>query len=65
MGYIFFAALGLMLVFEGILPFLSPKKWREMVKAASKMDDSALRIIGLILMVIGASVLVVAHYGFS
>lgn len=49
-----FNALALMLVFEGILPFLSPDKMRKMMKTMSEMDDNRVRTSGLVSMVIGA-----------
>lgn len=46
-------ALGLMLVLEGILPFLQPGRWRKMVAYIAEIDDTALRIVGLISMLAG------------
>ena len=49
----FFAALALALVLEGILPFVSPRNWREMARMLSEQDDAALRRMGLIIMSVG------------
>lgn len=49
----FWAAAALMLVFEGILPFLAPARWREAVQALAGLDDRQLRAIGLGSMVVG------------
>lgn len=46
-------AVGLMLVFEGIMPFLAPKRWRNMAKTLGKVDESAMRLIGLFSMLLG------------
>lgn len=46
-------ALGLMLVIEGILPFLSPKTMRDVLLRMLEMDDKTLRISGLMSMLIG------------
>ena len=46
----FLAALALALVLEGILPFVSPRNWREMVRMLSEQDDAALRRMGLMVM---------------
>ena len=53
----FFAALALALVLEGILPFVSPRNWREMVRTLSEQDDAALRRMGLMVMSVGVVLL--------
>ena len=50
-------ALCLVLVFEGILPFLSPSSWRNMIRQAGLLSDSQLRIMGMISMVLGVALL--------
>ena len=47
------AALGLMLVLEGILPFLNPRGVREALSQILKGEDRVLRLGGLISMLIG------------
>lgn len=51
------AALALMLVLEGILPFASPRIFRDMMRTVGGMDDKALRSGGLITMAAGLAVL--------
>lgn len=51
------AALALMLVFEGILPFLNPARFRNMVRMLDQMDDSMVRRIGFISMLAGVGLL--------
>jgi uncharacterized protein len=46
-------AVGLMLVFEGIMPFIAPGRWRDMAKKLGKVDESAMRLIGLFSMLLG------------
>ncbi len=46
-------ALALMLVFEGLLPFLSPTAWRQVFERALKMSDGQIRFIGLTSMLAG------------
>ena len=46
-------AVALMLVFEGLLPFLSPTAWRRVFERALKMSDGQIRFIGLSSMLIG------------
>jgi uncharacterized protein YjeT (DUF2065 family) len=57
MGDLFFGALALMLVFEGLLPFLSPTTWRTVFERALKLSDGQIRFIGLLSMIIGAGLL--------
>jgi uncharacterized protein len=46
-------ALALMLVFEGLLPFLSPKGWRQVFERALKMSDGQIRFVGMSSMLAG------------
>lgn len=46
-----------MLVFEGLMPFISPKAWRSSALRISMLSDSHLRRLGLLLMVLGALML--------
>ena len=48
-----FAALALMLVLEGILPFLAPALWRETFRKMTEMSDGQLRFVGLTSMIGG------------
>jgi uncharacterized protein YjeT (DUF2065 family) len=50
-------ATALILVFEGIMPFLSPASMREAMLRMSQMSDRSLRISGLISMLIGIGML--------
>ena len=53
-------ALGLLLVLEGLGPFLSPLRWREMLLRVSSLDDRLLRGFGLAMMICGVIALQVA-----
>ncbi|MDP1717321.1 MAG: DUF2065 domain-containing protein [Burkholderiales bacterium] len=46
-------ALALMLVIEGILPFLVPGTWREAFRRLIEMGDGQIRFIGLTSMLAG------------
>ena len=50
-------ALCLVLVIEGIIPFLYPKRWKEMVAVIAEIDDKTMRIVGFISMVTGTGLL--------
>ena len=41
------AAIALMLVIEGILPFVSPALWRETFRKMIELSDGQLRFVGL------------------
>jgi uncharacterized protein YjeT (DUF2065 family) len=43
-----FRALCLVLVIEGLLPFLAPERWREMLLKVSGVDTRTLRIAGAV-----------------
>ena len=49
----------LMLVIEGILPFLYPTRWRRLVASIAMVSDRYLRIVGLVSMMIGVGLLYV------
>lgn len=44
---ILLAGLALMLVFEGVLPFLAPRAWRETFRRVIELSDGQLRFVGL------------------
>jgi len=50
-------ASALMLVIEGIMPFLSPAAFRRALLQMAGMKDQQLRVIGLFSMVIGVALL--------
>jgi uncharacterized protein YjeT (DUF2065 family) len=52
-------AVALMLVFEGLLPFLSPTTWREVFSKALRLSDGQIRFLGLSSMLIGLLLLVI------
>lgn len=43
----FFTALALVLVLEGLLPFISPRGWRGMFEKLLQLTDGQLRFYGL------------------
>ncbi|MBC8118435.1 MAG: DUF2065 domain-containing protein [Burkholderiaceae bacterium] len=51
---LFGLAIALMLVFEGLLPLVAPKKWREMFSRLGELTDGQLRFFGLIAVAAGA-----------
>lgn len=51
----------LVLVIEGVIPFLSPNHWREAVSLMSAMSDRQLRLMGLGSMVVGTVLLYIVN----
>ena len=50
-------ALCMVLVIEGILPFLSPNRWRTVAESAGRVDDQTIRLLGLGSMLVGTTLL--------
>ncbi len=48
-----FSALALVLVIEGIIPFISPQGYKSTMQQLITMPDSTLRYVGLGLMIVG------------
>ena len=53
MADLLLGALALMLVLEGLLPFIAPAAWRDTFLRLASMADGQIRFIGLTSMVIG------------
>lgn len=49
----------LMLVFEGVMPFLAPARWRAMVAGVAQLPDRSLRAAGFASMLAGTVLLYV------
>ena len=54
-------ALALVLVIEGMVPFISPQTLRRLQESMSQMDDRTLRNIGLVSMICGVVLLYVVR----
>lgn len=61
MSEIVVAAIALMLVIEGILPFTSPRVWRDVFRKLTEMTDGQIRFAGLSSMMVGLVILFLAH----
>jgi len=55
------AALALVLVIEGMVPFLNPQSLRRMLETITQLDDRSLRIAGLVSMLIGVVMLYIVR----
>jgi uncharacterized protein YjeT (DUF2065 family) len=61
MGASLAMAIGLVLVIEGIMPFVSPARWREMLQKVGALADGQIRFFGLSMMLAGVAVLALAR----
>jgi len=57
MSEVLIAAIALLLIFEGLLPFVAPKLWQRVMREASEMPENQLRILGFISIAIGLMLL--------
>lgn len=61
LGEIFLPALALMLIMEGVLPFLAPAAWREAFARMIRFNDGQLRFMGLASMLAGLLILLLTR----
>jgi len=54
-------AMALMLVLEGVFPFLSPARFKDVLQSILQTDERHIRIAGLLSMVVGVALLYLAH----
>ena len=52
-GVDFLTALALLLIFEGLMPFASPDKWKEMLRNIAELESSKIRMFGFMSMLAG------------
>lgn len=57
MWYELAKAFCLMLVLEGVMPFIAPARWRNVAEMLAQVNDRTMRLIGLASMLIGAGIL--------
>jgi uncharacterized protein len=57
---ILLVGLGLMLIFEGLMPLISPSQWREFFAQVAKLQDGQIRFMGLGAVALGAVFLLFA-----
>jgi uncharacterized protein len=57
MWYELAKAFCLLLVLEGIMPFVAPGRWRQVAEQLARIDDRSMRIIGAVSMLVGAVLL--------
>jgi uncharacterized protein YjeT (DUF2065 family) len=57
MGQTLLTAFALMLVIEGVLPFVAPAAWRDTFLRLAQLADGQIRFIGLSSMLLGIAML--------
>jgi uncharacterized protein YjeT (DUF2065 family) len=50
-------AFALVFVIEGMMPFLAPGRWRNLVRVMAELDDRTMRAMGLFSMLLGLGLL--------
>ena len=53
MGEHLLLALALMLMFEGVIPFAFPARWREAFRRLTQLTDGQIRFFGLVSLTVG------------
>lgn len=61
----FCAAMALVLVIEGMLPFLKPEAWRRTIGRIADQSNQALRVMGLMSMLMGVVLLYIIRQGIQ
>lgn len=51
---VFWLALAMVLVFEGLLPFLAPGLWRRVFSEVLRLQDGQIRFFGMVCLLAGA-----------
>ena len=57
----FFTALGMLLIFEAVVPFINPTRWRQVLSAIENVSDRMLRVGSFIFMIIGLLIIYIAR----
>jgi len=52
-----FIAIGLLLIFEGLLPFLSPSLFKRSLLQLIEVNESFIRIMGLVAIILGVIII--------
>ena len=57
----FVIAFCLVLIIEGMFPFIAPGRWRRLILMLKDIDDNQIRLFGLLLMLVGTALLLVVN----
>jgi uncharacterized protein len=61
LGDVILPALALMLIMEGMLPFLAPNAWRDAFTRMTQLRDGQIRFMGLFSMLGGVLLLLISR----
>jgi len=56
-GTDFLTAIALLLIFEGLMPFASPEKWKQAIQSIAQLDAAKIRLFGFMSMAVGLLIL--------
>ena len=59
MGLLLASAIALVLILEGLLPFLNPGAWRRVFERALQLSDAQIRLLGLSSLASASAILLV------
>ena len=59
MSLLLASAVALVLILEGLLPFLNPGAWRRVFERALKLSDAQVRMLGLSSLAVGVAILLI------
>ena len=59
MGLLLVSAIALVLILEGLLPFLNPGAWRRVFERALQLSDAQIRLLGLSSLGLGVVILLI------
>ena len=54
-------AVALVLIIEGMVPFIGPRAYRQIVAQMAQLSDNHLRTVGLVIMIIGVVLLLLVR----
>ncbi len=63
--YILLAAVGVAIFLEGVVPFLSPRLFRQSLFTMLQVSDRGIRLMGLVAILIGVGIVYLVHYSGS
>ena len=55
------SAFGLLLVMEGLMPFTTPRLWRQTMQQILSLSNVSIRTFGLVLMLVGTGIIWLIH----
>ena len=60
--HILLAAVGIAIFLEGVVPFLSPRLFRQSLATMLQVSDRGIRVMGLVAILVGVGVLYLVRY---